>query len=207
MGSGAGLPFAEGVARGTAAAASPAHMPKPKPKTASATNPRRVVGTNVRCFMPCGDRPRSRRRKPYPKAKRPSPTQVSVDAFRRFSKTRASLHCPCAVSVVVVLSIDRHDVEEQQQLVPRERANLLARAVSALRSARRLPRNRPTGLPGVRPLQRGHIERKVAAFDRYKSQEHRRYSHREHIWNVSGTHGINVSREYAEVFTVDSVVA
>ena len=52
-----------------------------------------------------------------------------------------------------------------------------------------------------------HIERKVAALAKYESQQHRRYSDSEYIWNLARTHGINVNREYAEVFEVYRVVA
>ena len=55
-------------------------------------------------------------------------------------------------------------------------------------------------------LERGHLERKVAALSKYASQRHRRYSDPEYIWNVARTHGINVNREYAEVFEVYRVV-
>ncbi len=56
-------------------------------------------------------------------------------------------------------------------------------------------------------LERSHVERKAAALARYASQAHRRYSDPEYIWNVARTHGINVNREYAEVFQVYRVVA
>jgi N-acetylglucosamine malate deacetylase 1 len=56
-------------------------------------------------------------------------------------------------------------------------------------------------------LDKGHVERKVAALGRYESQQHRRYSDPEYIWNLARTHGINVNREYAEVFEVYRVVA
>ena len=56
-------------------------------------------------------------------------------------------------------------------------------------------------------LARGHVERKVAALEKYASQQHRRYSDPEYIRNVARTHGINVNREYAEVFEVYRVVA
>jgi LmbE family N-acetylglucosaminyl deacetylase len=55
-------------------------------------------------------------------------------------------------------------------------------------------------------LERTHIERKVAALSRYASQQHRRYADPEYVWNVARTHGINVNREYAEVFQVYRVV-
>jgi len=56
-------------------------------------------------------------------------------------------------------------------------------------------------------LEKRHIERKVAALSRYASQQHRRYADPEYIWNIARTHGINVNREYAEVFEVYRVVA
>ena len=56
-------------------------------------------------------------------------------------------------------------------------------------------------------LERRHLERKAAALAHYASQQHRRYSDPEYIWNVARTHGINVNREYAEVFEVYRVVA
>jgi len=55
-------------------------------------------------------------------------------------------------------------------------------------------------------LHRAHVERKVAALAKYASQQHRRYADPEYIWNVARTHGINVNREYAEVFQVYRVV-
>ena len=56
-------------------------------------------------------------------------------------------------------------------------------------------------------LTEAHLARKVAALERYASQAHRRYSNEEYIRNVARTHGINVNREYAEVFQVYRVVA
>ncbi|HEY6583406.1 MAG TPA: PIG-L family deacetylase [Gaiellaceae bacterium] len=56
-------------------------------------------------------------------------------------------------------------------------------------------------------LDKAHVERKVAALGKYESQQHRRYSDPEYIWNLARTHGINVNREYAEVFEVYRVVA
>jgi len=46
------------------------------------------------------------------------------------------------------------------------------------------------------------LEREEAALARYASQQHRRYANPEYIWNLARTHGINVNREYAEVFQV-----
>jgi N-acetylglucosamine malate deacetylase 1 len=55
-------------------------------------------------------------------------------------------------------------------------------------------------------LDRSHVERKASALARYASQQHRKYADPEYIWNVARTHGINVGREYAEVFSVYRVV-
>jgi N-acetylglucosamine malate deacetylase 1 len=51
-------------------------------------------------------------------------------------------------------------------------------------------------------LEERHLEKKTAALAKYASQQHRRYSDPEYIWNVARTHGINVNRDYAEVFQV-----
>ena len=56
-------------------------------------------------------------------------------------------------------------------------------------------------------LEERHVERKIAALERYASQAHRRYSNPEYVWNVARTHGINVNRDFAEVFQVYRVVA
>ena len=56
-------------------------------------------------------------------------------------------------------------------------------------------------------LTKGQIERKVAGLACYESQQHRNYANPEHVWTRARTHGINVSRDYAEVFEVYRVVA
>jgi LmbE family N-acetylglucosaminyl deacetylase len=56
-------------------------------------------------------------------------------------------------------------------------------------------------------LTEAQVERKVAALGKYASQQHRRYSDPEYIRNVARSHGINVNRDYAEVFQVYRVVA
>jgi LmbE family N-acetylglucosaminyl deacetylase len=56
-------------------------------------------------------------------------------------------------------------------------------------------------------LEQSHVEKKVAALSKYASQQHRRYSDAEYIRNVARTLGINVNRDYAEVFEVYRVVA
>ena len=56
-------------------------------------------------------------------------------------------------------------------------------------------------------LERAHVERKVEALACYESQQHRNYANPDYIWNLARTHGINVGRDYAEVFEVYRVVA
>ena len=56
-------------------------------------------------------------------------------------------------------------------------------------------------------LEERHIERKVAAVQRYASQQHRRYANAEYIWNLARVHGTNVNRDFAEVFQVYRIVA
>ena len=55
-------------------------------------------------------------------------------------------------------------------------------------------------------LEHRHVERKVAAVQRYASQQHRRYANEEYIWNLARVHGTNVNRDYAEVFEVYRIV-
>jgi N-acetylglucosamine malate deacetylase 1 len=55
-------------------------------------------------------------------------------------------------------------------------------------------------------LDRAHVERKVEALARYESQHHRNYANPDYIWNLARTHGINVGREFAEVFEVYRLV-
>ena len=56
-------------------------------------------------------------------------------------------------------------------------------------------------------LEQRHLERKVAALERYASQHHRRYANADYIWNLARVHGTNVNRDYAEVFQVYRIVA
>jgi LmbE family N-acetylglucosaminyl deacetylase len=56
-------------------------------------------------------------------------------------------------------------------------------------------------------LEERHVERKIAALKRYESQQHRRYINPEYIRNVARTHGVNVNRDFAEVFQVYRIVA
>jgi len=56
-------------------------------------------------------------------------------------------------------------------------------------------------------LTPAHIETKVAALEKYASQQHRRYANGEYVRNLARTHGINVNLDYAEVFQVYRVIA
>ena len=56
-------------------------------------------------------------------------------------------------------------------------------------------------------LEQRHIDLKVAALEKYASQQHRRYANEEYVRNLARMHGVNVNREYAEVFQVYRVVA
>jgi LmbE family N-acetylglucosaminyl deacetylase len=55
-------------------------------------------------------------------------------------------------------------------------------------------------------LEPRHVERKVAALERYASQQHRNYANADYIWNLARTRGINIGRELAEAFEVYRVV-
>ena len=56
-------------------------------------------------------------------------------------------------------------------------------------------------------LEQKHVDLKVAALERYASQHHRRYANAEYVRNLARMHGVNVNREFAEVFQVYRVVA
>src|SRR5215468_3174339 len=56
-------------------------------------------------------------------------------------------------------------------------------------------------------LELDHIERKVAALEKYASQQHRRYANADYVRSVARIHGVNVNRDYAEVFRVYRAVA
>jgi N-acetylglucosamine malate deacetylase 1 len=56
-------------------------------------------------------------------------------------------------------------------------------------------------------LEQPHVDRKAAALAQYASQQHRRYADPEYVRSLARTHGINVNRDYAEVFQVYRVIA
>ncbi|HEU0304491.1 MAG TPA: PIG-L deacetylase family protein [Gaiellaceae bacterium] len=55
-------------------------------------------------------------------------------------------------------------------------------------------------------LDESHVERKVAALEKYASQQHRRYADSEYIRNLARMHGVNVNRDFAECFQVYRIV-
>ena len=56
-------------------------------------------------------------------------------------------------------------------------------------------------------LEQKHVDLKIAALEHYASQQHRRYANAEYVRNLARMHGVNVNREYAEVFQVYRVVS
>ena len=56
-------------------------------------------------------------------------------------------------------------------------------------------------------LEERHIDRKVAALEKYASQQHRNYANAEYVRNLARTRGINVGVDQAEAFEVYRVVA
>ena len=56
-------------------------------------------------------------------------------------------------------------------------------------------------------LEQRHVDLKVAALEKYSSQQHRRYANADYVRSVARTHGINVNRDFAEVFQVYRLVA
>ena len=100
----------------------------------------------------------------------------------------------------VVFQPSLHDIHQDHQTIAAGgAARVQAHDDPRLRDPLEQPRLR---LPGVRRLERRHLERKAAALARYASQQHRRYADPEYVWNLARTHGININREYAEVFQV-----
>lgn len=49
-------------------------------------------------------------------------------------------------------------------------------------------------------LSADHVERKVSALSKYRSQQHRNYANEDYIRNLARTRGINVGCEFAEAF-------
>ena len=103
-----------------------------------------------------------------------------------------------------VLQPSHHDVHQDHQVVAQEGLRAFKRTTIL---GYEIPWNNFNfDYQAYFALERSHLERKVAALSKYASQQHRRYADSEYIWNIARTHGINVNREYAEVFQVYRVV-
>jgi LmbE family N-acetylglucosaminyl deacetylase len=105
----------------------------------------------------------------------------------------------------VVFQPSLHDVHQDHQVVAAEGLRAFKRTTIL---GYEIPwNNYDFAYQAYFALERSHVDRKVAALERYASQQHRRYSDAEYVRSVARTHGINVNREYAEVFEVYRVVA
>jgi N-acetylglucosamine malate deacetylase 1 len=103
-----------------------------------------------------------------------------------------------------VLQPSHHDIHQDHQVVAQEGLRAFKRTTIL---GYEIPWNNFNfDYQAYFALERMHLERKVAALSKYASQQHRRYADPEYIWNIARTHGINVNREYAEVFQVYRVV-
>ena len=104
----------------------------------------------------------------------------------------------------VVFQPSLHDIHQDHQTIAEEGLRAFKRTTIL---GYEIPWNNfDFCVPVVRRAREAHIERKVAALEKYASQQHRRYANPEYVWNVARTHGINVNREYAEVFQVYRVI-
>ncbi len=100
----------------------------------------------------------------------------------------------------VVFQPSLHDIHQDHQTIAAEGLRAFKRTTIL---GYEIPWNNfDFSLQAYVSLERAHIERKVAALAKYASQQHRRYADADYIWSVARTHGINVNREYAEVFQV-----
>jgi len=105
----------------------------------------------------------------------------------------------------VVFQPSIHDVHQDHQVVAAEGLRAFKRTTIL---GYEIPWNNfDFSYQAYLPLALAHVERKIAALSKYASQQHRRYSDPEYIRHVARTHGINVNREYAEVFEIYRVVA
>jgi N-acetylglucosamine malate deacetylase 1 len=103
-----------------------------------------------------------------------------------------------------VLQPSHHDIHQDHQVVAQEGLRAFKRTTIL---GYEIPWNNFNfDYQAYFALEQPHLERKVAALAKYASQQHRRYADPEYIWNIARTHGINVNREYAEVFEVYRVV-
>ena len=104
----------------------------------------------------------------------------------------------------VVLQPSVHDIHQDHQVVAAEGLRAFKRTTLL---GYEIPwNNYDFRYQAYVALDRSHLERKTAALAKYASQQHRRYADAEYIWNIARTHGVNVNREYAEVFELYRLV-
>ena len=105
----------------------------------------------------------------------------------------------------VVFQPSHHDVHQDHQTVAQEGLRAFKRTTLL---GYEIPWNNYEFSYGAYvALEERHVERKIAAVERYASQQHRRYANADYIWNIARVHGTNVNRDYAEVFQVYRIVA
>ena len=104
----------------------------------------------------------------------------------------------------VVFQPSHHDVHQDHQTIAQEGLRAFKRTTIL---GYEIPWNNFDFSYGAYvALEQRHLERKVAAVEKYASQQHRRYANAEYIWNLAKVHGTNVNRELAEVFQVYRIV-
>ena len=105
----------------------------------------------------------------------------------------------------VVFQPSHHDVHQDHQTVAQEGLRAFKRTTIL---GYEIPWNNfDFAYQWYSALERRHVDLKVAALDRYASQQHRRYADPEYVRSLARTHGINVNRDYAECFQVYRIVA
>ncbi len=105
----------------------------------------------------------------------------------------------------VVLQPSHHDTHQDHQVIAAEGLRAFKRTTIL---GYEIPWNNfDFAYQAYIALERPHLERKAAALAKYESQQHRRYADPEYMWSLARTHGINVNRQFAEVFQVYRVVA
>jgi N-acetylglucosamine malate deacetylase 1 len=103
-----------------------------------------------------------------------------------------------------VLQPSHHDIHQDHQVVANEGLRAFKRTTVL---GYEIPWNNfDFAYQAYVALDRSHVEKKVQALAKYASQHHRKYADPEYIWNLARTNGINVDRDYAEVFQVYRVV-
>jgi N-acetylglucosamine malate deacetylase 1 len=105
----------------------------------------------------------------------------------------------------VVFQPSHHDVHQDHQTVAQEGLRAFKRTTLL---GYEIPwNNYEFSYSAYLALEERHVRRKIAAVERYASQQHRRYANAEYIWNNARVHGTNVNRDYAEAFQVYRIVA